>query len=262
MAKQISLKAFRRPGVGRQQARKTRDGGMIPAVIYGSHIQPQPIQVNSREVDRIFKHATSENLLVDLALEEEGKTSNRLALIQEIQHHPVNDRILHLDFHEVRADEKMHARVPIVAVGEPEGVRTGGGILEQVLRELEIECFPKDLPERVEVDVSALQIGGNIHVKELKTPQTVTVLNAPEVSVFSVLAPLKEEVAVAATEVVQPEMIKEKKTEEEGATDEKSAGKAAPKGEGKAALKADGKPEAKAAGKPAEGKPGGKDGKK
>src|SRR5262245_36042889 len=138
MAKQVSLKAVSRPGVGRTQVRQTRAKGMIPAIVYGSHIKPTPIQVDSREVDRIFKHATSEHMLVDLTLEEGGKATNRLAFIQETQHDPITDKVLHLDFHEVRADEKLHARVVIVALGEPEGVRTGGGVLEQVLRELEV----------------------------------------------------------------------------------------------------------------------------
>ena len=214
MAKQVSLKAFPRNGVGRQVAKRSRADGMIPAVIYGAHTKPTPIQVPEVEVTRIFKHATSENMLVQLTLGEKGG-GERLAFIQEIQHHPTTDRVLHLDFHEVRADEKLHARVPILARGEPEGVRTGGGVLEQVLRELEVECLPKDLPERIEIDVSALLIGGNIHVKELKVPANVSVLSHADVSVFTVLAPTKEEeVAPAASEMKEPEVIGEKKEAE------------------------------------------------
>lgn len=255
MAKQVSLKASRRGGVGRQHARKTRAKAMIPAVVYGSHVQPTPIQVDAREVERIFKHATSENMLVELTLEDQGKTSNRLTFIQEIQHHPLSDQVLHLDFHEVRADEKLHARVLIVAMGEPEGVRTGGGVLEQVMRELEIECLPKDLPDRLEVDVSALQIGGNIHVEQIKVPPTITVLNQANLSVFTVLAPVKEEVVVAPTaEITEPEMIKQKKTEEgeDAAPAAKGDAKAGAKpaeakaGDAKATAKPAAKPGAKA----------------
>ncbi len=228
MAKQVSLKAFPRNSLGRQQAKKTRAAAMIPAIIYGAHIKPTPIQVETREMERVFKHATSENMLVDLALEEKGKTTNRLAFIQEIQHHPTSDCILHLDFHEVRADEKLHARVTIIALGEPEGVRTGGGVLEQALRELEVECLPKDLPDRIEIDVSALQIGSNIHVKELKVPSNVTVLSHAEAPVFTVLAPIKEEVAAAPTELTEPELIKKKAEDAEGVP-EKAEGKGAAK---------------------------------
>ena len=231
MAKQVSLKVSSRTGLGRQAVKKARTASMIPAIVYGSHIKPTPIQVAEREIERIFKHATSENMLVELSLEENGKPSNRLAFIQEIQHHPITDRILHLDFHEVRSDEKLHARVLIVPIGEPEGVRTGGGVLEHALRELEVECFPKDLPDHIEVDVSALQIGGNIHVEQLKVPAEVTVLNPPTISVFTVLAPAKEEVAApTATELTEPEVIKQKKIEgEEAPAEGKAEGKGAAK---------------------------------
>lgn len=227
MAKQVSLKAFPRNGVGRGLAKRARAQGLIPAVIYGAHTQSTRIQVPEAEVVRIFKHATSENMLVQLAIEESGRSAERLAFIQEIQRHPLTDRILHLDFHEIRSDEKLRARVPIFAIGEPEGVRTGGGVLEQALRELEVECLPKDLPERVEVDVSALLIGGNIHVKDLKVPSNVTVVSHADVSVFIVLAPTKEEeVAPAAAEMKEPEVIREKKAEGEEEGEAKPAAEA------------------------------------
>jgi large subunit ribosomal protein L25 len=259
MAKEVSLKASVRSGNGRSGSRKTRAAGMIPAIIYGAHTKPLSIQVSRTDVLRMFKHATSENMLVDLALDEKGKTNNRLAFIQEIQRHPIQDEILHMDFHEVRADEKLHARVQIVAIGEAEGVKTGGGTLEQVLHELEVECLPKDLPERVTIDVSALQIGGNIHAKELKLPPNVTALTHGDISVFTVLAPTVEEVA-APTEATaaEPEVIKQKKAEEgeEGAKE----GKPEAKGEAKAAEgKGAAKPtDAKAGAKPADAKAGAK----
>jgi large subunit ribosomal protein L25 len=243
MAKQVSLKATLRPGIGGRNAKKTRAASLIPAVVYSSHIQPTPIQLDEKEVTRIFKQATSESMLVDLALDENGKTSNRLAFIQETQRHPLTDRILHLDFHEIRADEKLHVRVPIIALGEPEGVRTGGGLLEQVLRELEVECLPKHLPDGIEVDVSALQIGGNIHVNQLSVPAEVTVLSHAELSVFTVLAPAKEEVVVpVAAEATEPELIKKKAEEGEAAAGDAKAADA----KGGDAAKAGAKPAAKA----------------
>lgn len=260
MAKQVHLKATRREGVGRAPARRTRASAQIPAVVYGAHIQPTAIQVDEREVTRLFKHATSENMLVELSLDEGGKTSTRLAFIQEIQHHALTDRVLHLDFHEIRADEKLHARVLIVPLGEPEGVRTGGGVLEQVLRELEVECLPKDLPERIEVDVSFLVIGANIHVSQVKVPTGVSVISHSDVPVFTVLAP-KEEVVAAPTAITEPEMIKEKKPEDGAAAEAKPDAKgAAAKPDSKAAA---GKPDAKAAGDAKAGaKPAGKSDKK
>lgn len=237
MAKQVSLKASSRNGVGRTQARKTRAVHMIPAIIYGSHTQPIPIQVDSKELESVFKHATSENMLVDLTLDEGGKTSNRLAFIQEIQHHPLKDTIQHLDFLEIRANERLKARVAIVAKGEPEGVKTGGGILEQLLRELEVECLPKDLPDLIEVDVSALLVGSNIHVGQIKAPANVTILSHADVTLFSVSAPVKEESLVpSAATPTEPELIKKKKEGEETESTPAAAGKETkPAGDGKTA---------------------------
>lgn len=248
MAKQVSLKASARVGIGRTQAKKVRAGSMIPGIVYGSHVKPTPIQLNQKDIETLFKHSTSDNMLIDLSLEENGKTTNRLAFLQEIQRNPVTDKVLHLDFHEIRADEKLHARVMVVPLGEAEGVRTGGGVLAQVLRELEIECLPKDLPERIEVDISALQIGGNIHVSDIKPPNGVTVLNRKELSVFSVTAPMKEEEVVAATPAAgaEPELVKKKGEEgEEAPADAKGAKPDAKAAAGKPDAKADAKAPAK-----------------
>lgn len=241
MAKQVSLKASTRLGVGRQSAKKIRAEAKIPGIIYGSHIKPLPIQLDGKEVEIVFKHASSENMIVDLSLDENGKVSQRLAFIQETQRHPTEDCILHMDLHEIRADEKIHVRVPLVAKGEPEGVRTGGGVLEQLMRELEVECLPKDLPDIIEVDVSALQIGGNIHVRDIKVPANLTVVSHAEVSVFIVQAPKEEAVAApSAAGSAEPELVKKKAEEGEAAGDAKAEAKPA------AGAKAEAKPAAKA----------------
>jgi large subunit ribosomal protein L25 len=237
MAQQVSLKASIRVGLGRREAKKVRSESRIPGIIYGSHTKPTALQLDQKDVENVFKQASSSNLLIDLTLDENGKSSNRLAFLQEIQRHPITDRVLHLDFHEIRADEKLHARVMVLAVGEAEGVRTGGGALAQVLRELDVECLPKDLPEKLEVDVSALQIGGNIHVSDIKAPKGVTIINRPELSVFTVTAAMKEEATVVAPVAAgaEPEVIKKKTEEGEAAEGAKPAD-----------AKAGAKPEAKA----------------
>lgn len=237
MAKQVSIKASQRPGVGRKFARQARASALVPAVVYGAHVKAMPIQVSAIELETVFKQASSGNVIVDLSVEEGGKTTNRLAFIQEIQRHPLTEKVLHLDFHEVRADEKLHTRVEIFALGEPEGVRTGGGNLEQVLRRLEVECLPKDLPDRIEVDVSALQIGENIHVNQVKVPQGVTILSPGDLSVFSVQAPVKEEVVVAATETKEPELIKQKKADDAGEGEKAGDAKAGAPAKGAAPAK-------------------------
>ena len=107
---------------------------------------------------------------MDLQVDEGGKTNNRLALIQEVQHHPYEDTILHIDFHEVLATEKLRTSVPVRPVGEPAGVKNGGGVLEYVMRELHVECLPQDLPDVIEVNVEKLEIGQSIHVGDITPP--------------------------------------------------------------------------------------------
>jgi large subunit ribosomal protein L25 len=273
MAQQVQLKAKPRTEAGKGPVKRLRSRGLIPGVIYGARMQPVSIAIEAKDLERVLHQATGENVLVDLQLEEAGKTNNRLALIQEVQHHPVEDTILHVDFHEVSATEKLRTAVALRAVGEPEGVKTGGGVLEYVMRELRVECLPKDLPDVIEINVEPLLIGQSIHVGDVKPPAGVTLLDDKDQPVFIVAAPISEEELAATTEVVEPEVIGEKKEEgeevpaaAEGEAKPAAAGKpkaeagkgeaAAPgKGEAKAAAPAKpgaaGKPEAK----PAPGKP-------
>jgi large subunit ribosomal protein L25 len=273
MAKQVQIKAMSRNETGRAPVKRMRASGVIPAVVYGAHTKPLNISITSMELDKALHHATGENVLVDLVVEEDGKSKNRLALIQEVQHHPVEDTILHVDFHEVSATEKLRTAVPVRAVGEPAGVKTGGGVLEFVMRDLHVECLPKDLPELIEVNVEKLEIGQSIHVGDITPPAGVTFLDDKGQAVFIVAAPIAEEEVAAPTEAgpAEPELIGAKKEEgEEGEEGEaKPAGKAeagkgkaeagkgeAAKGEGKvAAGKGEAKPAAgKAEAKPAAGK--------
>jgi large subunit ribosomal protein L25 len=269
MAKQIQLKAKSRGETGRTRVKKLRSGGAIPGIVYGGRTKPVTVAIDAKDFENALHHATSENVLVDLQVEEGGKTSSRLALIQEVQHHPVTDRVLHVDFHEVSATEKLRTSVPVRAVGEPSGVKNGGGILEYVMRDLRVECLPKDLPEVIEVNVEALEIGQGIHVGDIKPPAGVAFLDQKEQAVFIVAAPITEEELAAMTEAAaattaEPEVIGAKPEEgEEAVAEEGAEGKAKPEA-GKPA--AAGKPEAgkteakpaapgKAEAKPAAGKP-------
>jgi large subunit ribosomal protein L25 len=253
MAKQVPLKAKARTETGKGAVKRLRAHDLIPGIVYGAHTQPLNIAVALKDFEKAVHHATSENVLVDLQVE--GAGGNRLALIQEVQHHPVTDEILHVDFHEVSATEQLRTAVPVRAIGEPAGVKTGGGVLEFVMRELRVECLPKDLPEIIEINVEKLEIGQSIHVGEITPPAGVTLLDDKGQAVFIVAAPTAEEEPTAAAAEgapTEPELIGAKKEEgEEGA-------EAAPPGKGEAkpaAGKAEaGKTEAKPAGK-AEAKP-------
>jgi large subunit ribosomal protein L25 len=214
MAKQVKLTAERRTATGRSAVRKLKAAGSVPAVIYGSKDKPEALQVSKRDINALLSHAAGENILVEL--EVAGKS--RLALVQEVQHAPLGGAVLHIDFHAVSQDEVIQADVPLEPVGTANGVKNMGGLLEQNLRSLAIECLPRDLPDVIRVDVSALNIGDSIHVREIQLPTGVSTRIQPELTAFSVLAPTVEEEPVAATAEVAagPEVIKEKKEEPEG----------------------------------------------
>ena len=215
MAKQVKLSASRRSGTGRSAVRKIKAQGAVPAVIYGGKQQPEPLQVSKRDISLMLSHASGENILVELEIE--GEKTSRLALVQEVQHSPVGGDVLHVDFHAVSMDEMIEADVPLEPVGTAEGVKTFGGLLEQSLRSLEIECLPKDLPDIISVDVSHLNIGDAIHVREIPLPEGVKTRISPDLTVFSVLAPTVEEEPTAAVEsAAGPEVITEKKETPEG----------------------------------------------
>src|SRR6059036_1280477 len=216
MAKQVKLKAEPRTNVGRSGGNKLRARGIIPAVIYGGKVKPQPLQVTARDINAMMSHASGENVLVDLEIA--GEKANRAALIQEVQHSPVGGEIVHVDFHAISMDETIQAEVPLEPTGTANGVKNFGGLLEQSLRALTIECLPRDLPDRITVDISQLNIGDSIHVRDIQFPPGVTPRVQPDLTAFSLLAPVVEEepvVAEAEAAAAGPEVITEKKEEGE-----------------------------------------------
>ena len=248
--KSVPLKAIpaRRSAVG--PVKQLRTSGRVPATIYGRQAAPQNLELNAREFGDLIHHHVSENLLVDLSIENDAR-AKRLALVQEIQHHPIDGKVLHVDFHEVAENEKVTVQVPVETTGEAAGVKNNGGVLEHVLFKLKVRCLPKDLPEQILIDVSALEIGKSIHIGEVVAPAGVEILGDKMISVVAVAAPRAEEEAAPTAEAKAAgdvEMTKEKK--EEGAEGEAKAGAAPAKGDAKAApggdKKAEAKPEAKA----------------
>ena len=222
MAKQLKLKAQVRAGAGRPAARKLRRQDIVPASICAKGETSQLVQVDKKEITKLLSHATSEHVLVDLEIADGGKTTNRLALIQEVQHHAVRRDVIHVDFHAVRADEKLHAAIPIEPVGEPNGVKNFGGVMDIAIHELAVECLPKDLPDIIFVDVSELNIGQSIHVRDLHLPAGVVAKANPDLTVIAVSAPRVEAEPTPVTEAVtQPEVIKEKKEEPKAEEKEK-----------------------------------------
>jgi large subunit ribosomal protein L25 len=219
MAQQVKLKAEKRTVIGRNAIKKIKKEGLVPGVIYGSQAEPIALQVESRALTNVLAHASSEHVLVELEIADDGQSSTRLALIQEVQHHPLKRQLLHVDFHAVSATEKITSEVPIEAFGDPIGVRTFGGLLEYSLRLLEVECFPQDLPDIIRLDVSNLNIGESLHVRDIPLSSGVEALTDADLTVVSVVASrVGEEVVETAETQAAPEVITEKKGEAKAET--------------------------------------------
>jgi large subunit ribosomal protein L25 len=257
--KSVLLNATSRALTRRAGAKALRAAGRIPAIIYGRQTPPQNLEVRAKDMEDLIHHSISENLLVDLAVKDDARPK-RLALVQEVQHHPLTGRVLHVDFHEVAENEKVTILVPVETVGEAEGVKTQGGVLEHVLFKVKARALPKDLPEQITADVTHLKIGQAIHLGELKVPAGVELVGDKGIPVIAVAAPrTEEEEAAEAAEAAEAvpgevEMIKEKREEgEEGAPPAKGAEKAPAKGAEKAPAKGAEKAPAKGAEKAAPG---------
>jgi large subunit ribosomal protein L25 len=215
------LNATPRTEVGKGVARTLRREGKIPGVIYGHAREPQPLVIDQRELDRLLSHIAAESTVIELSLD--GTTAR--TLIREIQRHPFKRQILHVDFQELVAGEKVTVNVPIILLGVPEGVRAEGGVLDQTMRELSIHVDPANIPSRIDIDVSALTIGRSVHVGDIALPEGVEVLDDEEATVCVVSAPravVEEVPAEVAPEegVAEPEVIGKGKEEEAGEEEE------------------------------------------
>ena len=174
-----------------------RREGFVPAVVYGAEQESINIKIGAKSFNALLHGSASEQILVNLEIEEEGTT--KLALIQDVKHNALNGQIVHVDFHAVRENELIHASVPVELIGDCVGVRKGG-LLDQQLHTLEIQCFPKDLPERVEGDVSVLDFGEAFHINQLTFPEGVSAVMEGEVVVALVAAPRVADAADAEEE--------------------------------------------------------------
>src|SRR5438270_926285 len=163
MAQIVSLAASPRTTTGKGAARQTRFRGKVPAVIYGHGRETQSLEVEAKALEKALTGVEPASTIIELAVD--GMKTR--TLIREIQRHPIRPDIIHVDFYEIHAEEKVTLKVPVHLVGNPDGVRNAGGVLDQVTREVEIEVMPDDIPDRVELDVTALKIGDSLHVRDL-----------------------------------------------------------------------------------------------
>lgn len=217
------LNAMARTSHGKGAARSLRRDGRVPAVIYGHAREPMSLSVPAREFERLLEKVAAENTVIELHID--GTMAR--TLIREIQRHPVRRDVLHVDFQELVAGERVIVRIPIVLQGTPDGVRHSGGILSQIMQELECRVDPLNMPSHIDVDVTNVTIGRSVHVSEMTIPEGVEVLDDPDSAVAVVAAP-KEEVETpppgeAPEAAAEPELIrkpKEGEEEEEGETKE------------------------------------------
>ncbi len=209
------LNCKKRPNVGKSYNRKIRAQGFVPAVVYSTEVN-EPLMFEAREFLKIIhKHPALENIIIELNIEDGKKAKSYHALVKDVQYHPVSDQIIHVDFQKISLKERISVKVPLVPKGESIGVKNGG-VLEHLLRDLKIECFPQDIPEKIEVDVSSLDIGHSLHVEDLELPSNIKVLEDKEEVVFTCVAPREEaEEEVPQEEAPEePEVIKKKEKEE------------------------------------------------
>ncbi len=224
--KTIELSVEKRSTTGKGEARRVRAGGRIPGVVYGANKPNVPISLDRKALADLFREGAGENAIFLLKLA--GSDQSRHAMIRELQRDPVSRKPLHVDFVRVLMDVKITVEVPIEVVGVARGVKTDGGILDLVTREIEIECLPTNIPAHIAVDVSNLGIGDAIRVSDLPPIEGVRIVDNPEKVVVHVAHPTREEEPVAATaegvtELAEPEVLKKgKAVSEEEEAEEKT----------------------------------------
>src|SRR3954467_13711981 len=222
MAQQANLQVATRSNTGKGAARSLRRAGKVPGVIYGHNRQAEALAVDSGALNKMLIGNSAGTPVLDVVVD--GRPAVK-ALIREIQRDSVRpSEILHLDLYEVQADEKVTLSIPVHLVGIPDGVRNFGGVLDPSLRELEIEVLPADIPEHVELDVTALTIGPSLFVRDVKIDKA-EILNDPDTPVCTVVAPRTEEAPAPVEEAAaptEPELIRKPKPDAEAEAEPKA----------------------------------------
>jgi len=211
---------------GKNEARRTRVAGKIPAIVYGAFKDPQAVSVNPKDILKIIRGKSGHNAIFDLEISGVERTP---VIVADEQYDPVKDTLIHIDLKRIDLTRKLRVSIPIHSHGEAKGVKQQGGVLDLVTRSIEIECIPDDIPNQFDVDVTELMIGNNIRVSELKVSDSIRVLTSPDAVIAHVVG-IKEEAAPAAAEgaapaAAEPEVAKKGKKEEEAAAPAAEKGK-------------------------------------
>jgi large subunit ribosomal protein L25 len=207
---QIQVEAFIRNQSGKGAARTLRRSGQIPAVFYGPETRPIALYVRQMDLEKIFKKHSGENLFFKVLLKGEQQEESRTAMLKELQKDPVSRAYLHVDFYEVSLTKELEVDVGLRIVGKSKGVEKGG-ILQEARRDLQIRCLPRNIPEFIEVDVSGLDIGDSFHVQDLKVSEELRILNDPQTTLITIVAPIEEKTAgEAAAGAPEVEVVSKK----------------------------------------------------
>ena len=209
-----SLTGETRNETGKGVSRKLRAAGRVPAVVYGHAREPQSLSLVTRELEKLLSSISTGSTVVELSV---GSATTK-TLIREVQRHPFKKQILHVDFQELVAGEKVTVEIPLVFVGVPVGVRLSGALLEQILHSIEVLVDPSSIPNHIDVDVTNLAMGHSLHVRELTLPAGLEVLSDENTTVCAVAAPraaVEETPAEGVEAIAEPELIRKPKEEEE-----------------------------------------------
>jgi large subunit ribosomal protein L25 len=222
--KELNLTVEKRDGTGKGPNRRLRRDGEIPAVVYGPDTEPIPVKVNYKNLYCLM-HNVPMNTIINLEITGDDSPARKV-LIRELQKNPVTGSLVHLDFHHIPMDKPITLTVPVTAIGIPIGVKTFGGIVQHVRREIDISCLPTNIPDNIEVDISELNIGDSVHVSDLKL-DNVNVLTNPSRTIVSIVAPTVIKSAAAEGEEAEGEKAAEGEEAAEGEAkegDEKKEG--------------------------------------
>jgi large subunit ribosomal protein L25 len=230
----VDLSGEVRAALGKAEAKRLRRATRIPGIVYGGPKGPIPVTINPAELEAAL--AAGENVLINLALQGGAQPETHMVIVKELQLDPVKGRPLHADFLEISMSRKIRVEVPLALTGEPVGVKAKGGILGHQLRQLQVECLPLNIPERITVDVSGLDVGNAVHVRDLTVGEGIRILEDAERVIASVTMAAAEEVPAVVEEEVpaEPEVVgRKEKAEAEGEAEGKGESKAEAKAEAK-----------------------------
>ncbi|MGA1866954.1 MAG: 50S ribosomal protein L25 [bacterium] len=218
MSIKISIPAIKRNEFKKKGSKAVRASGRVPAIIYGGKTSPQAISFDMREFIKLTRGHSFENIIVEIALKNNGKPESKTVVIKEVQVDPIRNRLLHVDFFEVSMDQVIHVHVPIKFIGTAIGIKEQGGMLDAPVREILVKCLPMEMPDEIEVDISNLRIGDVIHIKDIAIPQGVTALDDQEKVIASMVSRVKSTEAAVKEEVVEeaakePEVVSKKPKE-------------------------------------------------